>query len=95
MLRAIQIYEACETEDEARLIHEAQSQQEGYLGGRVLPPGAGKPGWKSQTFHDATGLSNDGWLPDGCRIVLVPNQLCLECSIPQVHNGAVLWRANH
>lgn len=42
-----------------------------YMGGRVLEPGPGKP-WRVQAFFDAAGVSA-GWLPDGCRLVTVPD----------------------
>jgi len=72
MTNAIQVWEVCASESEARIVYLAMSEQVGFLGGRVLEPSASKPGWKSQTFHDASGIDRNSWLPDGCRYVMVP-----------------------
>lgn len=68
---AIQCLEEFGSESDAREALAAFSDQHGYLGGRVLPPGPGKPRWRMQAFVTDDG-PRDGWLPDGCRRVTVP-----------------------
>lgn len=46
------------------------SKQDGYLGGRALPCGPGKP-HRAQAFFRADGVQPGDALPDDCRLVVV------------------------
>jgi hypothetical protein len=71
MLAAIQFVENASDEAEARVMLAHLKTQVCYIGGRVLPPGPGKP-WRVQSFHDSAGVEAGAWLPDGCRLVILP-----------------------
>jgi hypothetical protein len=79
--RAIQISESARTWDEAYSMLRGLSNQEGYLGGRVMPPSAGKP-WRVQVLVEDNPHAGDMWLPDGCRRVLVPEGLWKQLVAP-------------
>lgn len=68
---AIQIVEPARDEAEARAMLAGLALQDGYLGGRVLPPSDVKPGWRVQGFMEDEPEAQ-GWLPDGMRRVIVP-----------------------
>lgn len=80
MRRAIQMLEEARDEKEAQEMLAAFSDQEGYLGGRVLAPSPGKPTWRVQGFVEDEGC-RDGWLPDGMRRVMVPDGLARTLGI--------------
>jgi hypothetical protein len=63
----VQNVEEAKTEAEAQEIFAQLQTQQGYQGGRIIPPSPAKPGWRVQTFYEDA----QGWLPDGCRRVLV------------------------
>jgi hypothetical protein len=48
--------------------------QGGYLGGRVLGPSPARAGHLVQAIFEPDGEPG-GWLPDGCRHVVVPASL--------------------
>jgi len=74
MRRAIQVVETAHSWDEAYEMLRGLATQDGYLGGRVLPPGPGKP-WRVQGFVVDEPHACDMWLPDGCRRVMMPDGL--------------------
>ena len=59
--------------------------QEGYLGGRLLPPGPGKPLWRVQVFFldDDPSVPNE-LFPDGVRRVTIPPSLRKRMGLPEV-----------
>lgn len=64
-------------------IYAGLQQQDGYLGGRILAPSAEKPHWRIQAFFkDETNGNPNGWLPDGCRRVIVTKVIAAECGFP-------------
>lgn len=66
----------------ARQALTALAEQDGYLGGRVLPSSPEKPGYKVQAFfQDEPEV--DGWLPDGMRRVWVPRGLAATLGMVQ------------
>lgn len=68
----IQYMEDAKHEVGAHDMFEFLRMQIDFLGGRILPPGPGKPHWRVQAFFQD---SADEPLPDGCRRVLVlPSQ---------------------
>lgn len=76
MRKAIQLLEPFELKADAVDALAALRLQDGYMAGRVLDPAAGKPGYRVQAFfQDDTDGPADGWLPDGCRRVLIPDSL--------------------
>lgn len=60
------------TEAAARQALAAMTLQDGFLGGRVVPPGSGKPGWKAQAFFEDVPMTQ---MPEGMRRVIVPANL--------------------
>jgi len=68
---ALQFTDTSKSEEEANQQLKALKLQDGYIGGRVLPPSASKPGWRVQAFFidepEAKGV-----LPDGMRRVILP-----------------------
>ncbi len=70
---AIQIIGEAYGIDEAEAMLEGQKEQEGYLGGRIVPPNPIRASYMIQTFHATNGEHPRGWLPDGCRHVLLPD----------------------
>lgn len=71
---AIQYVDDATSEGAAEQVLGELALQDGYLGGRLLPPAnqRGKDTWRVQAFFDATGVHHDDQLPDGCRLVVVP-----------------------
>lgn len=67
----LQVVESARTLVEAEEMLAAQAEQEGYVGGRALPAGGGKPA-RMQAFFDDDGTMKGSWLPDGVRRVFVP-----------------------
>ena len=67
----IQVVEEYENEADAINGLAFMAIQVGYMGGRVLAPGPGKPKWRMQSFH----IDDDPtiWLPDGMKHVIIPN----------------------
>jgi hypothetical protein len=66
---ALQSIDRVATETEAHQTLAAMAEQDGYLGGRVLPPRDGL-GWRVQMFW-ADDVPENGPLPDGYRRVLL------------------------
>ena len=62
-------------EADAREALEALRDQDGFLGGRVLPDCPEKPGHKVQAFFNDEENAQDMWLPDGMRRVAIPTNL--------------------
>lgn len=75
--RVIQYIEPCKHEQEAIECLAGLKLQSCYLGGRLLPPvnQIDKDMWRVQTFHEADGVSTTDLLPDGCRLVFMPEGL--------------------
>ena len=75
MRRAIQLVEnfgrspasACDAAEALECLRD----QDGFLGGRVLPDSPAKPGHRVQAFFE----DEDALLPDGMRRVVVPTGL--------------------
>ena len=71
MIDAIEItHEGTPTDAQDALYH--YTLQDGFLGGRILPPKFGRR-WTAQAFFKADGVCLGDWLPDGMRRVLVPD----------------------
>jgi hypothetical protein len=75
MIKAIQIIEFYDSFASAQQGLEFQRTQEGYLGGRILGPDSQHEGWRVQAFHDADGIEEGTLLPDGMRLVVIPDSL--------------------
>lgn len=77
MRKAIQLIESFELKADAIDALAALKSQDGYLGGRVLYATPEKPSHRVQAFfHDeAPDQMSDAWLPDGCRRVIIPDNL--------------------
>lgn len=81
MRRAIQLIEEFGDKQNAEACLDAFTMQDGYLGGRILPPNPSKGGWRVQAFFEDESEWNPyrddarGWLPDGMRHVLIPDGL--------------------
>jgi hypothetical protein len=79
MIKAIQIIEFYDSFASAQQGLEFQRTQEGYLGGRILGPDAAhlhyRTGWRMQAFYDADGVEEGTLLPDGMRLVVIPDSL--------------------
>lgn len=58
------------SEGAAREALDGQEVQDGFLGGRILPPHPAKPGWRVQSFW--ADLGDKSALPDGMRRVYCP-----------------------
>ena len=71
---AIEVVETARSWDEAYEMLLGLAEQNGWIGGRVLPPGSGKT-WRTQGFVVDEPHAGDMWLPDGCRRVLVSDGL--------------------
>lgn len=78
---AIQVMERFGKEADARECFAFNATQAGFLGGRILEPlgpafwtnGAPlRTGWTVQVFFDADGVQRGDWLPDGMRLVIIP-----------------------
>ncbi len=81
-LYAIQYVDYARDGEEAWAWLDGCKLQSGYLGGRVQKPAPGRPTWKLQVFFktELTGTPallsiEQRWLPDGCRLVMVPSTL--------------------
>jgi hypothetical protein len=72
MKTSIQITDSYSNKQDAQQALAFQSIQEGYLGGRVLPPNDVKPLWRMQVFNDPCNVQFNDWLPDGMRLVVIP-----------------------
>lgn len=70
-LWAFQVMEEARDEDEAQAVLAGLAEQDGYMGGRVLPPGPGKP-WRVQAFMEDDPSVPEHLLPEGVRRVLIP-----------------------
>ena len=69
---AIQVIEECTTASEAYSIGRALMEQIGYRSGRILRPSPPtKPLWLVQAIIESNGHAPNGWLPDGCKHVLI------------------------
>jgi len=75
MTKAIQVIEFYDGFASAQQGLEFQRTQEGYLGGRLLGPGSLHKDWRMQVFHDADGIEDGAPLPDGMRLVVIPDSL--------------------
>lgn len=80
MKTAIQVTDTYTSEAEAIQAMEFQKIQEGYLGGRVLPPTASRDGWKMQSFHSWENAAPE-WLPEGMKFVYVPQGVRAACNM--------------
>lgn len=69
---AVQHIEERATETEAREALGFMLSQDDCLGGRLLQPRGMRHTYTVQTFHRANDVQLYGWLPDGCRVVLIP-----------------------
>lgn len=69
---AIQVVEPARDELDAQQMLEGLTVQDGFLGGRVLPPGVGKPDWRVQGFFQDEPEAVEGPLPDGMQRVVIP-----------------------
>ena len=85
MIKAIQIIEFYGGFASAQQGLEFQRTQEGYLGGRLLGPDSQHQGWRMQAFYDAEGVEDGVLLPDGMRLVVIPDSLrsTLLCYKPE------------
>jgi hypothetical protein len=90
MIKAIQIIEDYYRLSSAQQGLEFQRTQEGYLGGRILGPDSQHKGWRMQAFHDADEIEDDALLPDGMRLVVIPDSLksTLLCYKPEEESKA-------
>lgn len=79
---AIQDVSDASSEEHANQALAVMRSQDGFLGGRVLSPSAGKLTWRVQTFFETDERSAPAWLPDGLRWVLVPPSLQRQCGFP-------------
>ena len=61
----LQITESYDSREDCLQAFTFQTEQDGYRGGRLLPPSDLDPQWRLQCFHDDD--EGSGWLPDGCR----------------------------
>ena len=79
----IQYTESYANEDAAHTALIALRKQVDYHGGRVCPPGPGKP-WRVQAFFDDVPPTAVGpnWLPDGLRRVYVPRSVRANLGLP-------------
>lgn len=68
MKEYLQFVETAASEAEALTMFQWLALQVDFCGGRVLPPGGGKP-WRVQAFFD--DVPGVGWFPDGVRRVMV------------------------
>ena len=86
MIRAIQYTDSFSSEPEAQAAFGFLAIQDDYLGGRVLPPvnQAGKDSWRVQTFHERGEVACEDLLPDGCRLVMVPESQASSLGIREV-----------
>lgn len=67
--------DAASERDAAQLLAYLKTQ-DGCLGGRVLAPKFELHGWVAQVFHVAPADARVGMpMPDGMRVVIVPNTL--------------------
>lgn len=74
----LQHVEEAPSEEAAYEYLEGLALQDGYLGGRVLPKGSGKP-WRAQAFFEDE--PNADWLPEGTRRVLMPKGLARSLGV--------------
>lgn len=78
----LQVVESFGSEAEARAALEFQLAQVGAICGRVLSPSPEKPGWRLQAFHEVDRVDHERlreWMPDGCRLVVLPPALRRAC----------------
>jgi hypothetical protein len=68
-MHAIQYVETAKDETTAREMLAFLATQVDYVGGRLLPPGVKCRDWQVQAFFAAPPAA--GWLPDGCRRVII------------------------
>ena len=73
--QAIQLVEPFDSFRSARSALDTLKDQTGYLGGRILMPNAEDPDHRVQAFFQDDYEGLEGWLPDGCRRVLIPDGL--------------------
>lgn len=88
----IQYVEPAKTPAEAQAMLDAMRLQDGFVGGRVLPAGAGKPD-RMQAFFDPQpdcAMMTFSWLPDGMRRVLVPDSQRKALGLPPVVSREVV-----
>lgn len=74
---ALQFTDTFDNEEDAVQALEGLKIQDGYLGGRVMPPTPSKPGWRLQAFFqdEPEAAANSAGLPDGMRrVLLLPGQ---------------------
>ena len=85
---AIEYTETARTEQEAEEILHGLRIQDGYRGGRILPPSSSKPGWRVQAlFEDEPSAGPLGVeIMEGTRRVTVPSGLWGRMENPVVRN---------
>jgi hypothetical protein len=81
MREAIEVLDAYQCGTDALQSFDFQKAQDGYLGGRILPPSNIYPRYRVQTFHKVDGETD--WLPDGMRRVWMTHGLMHECGITE------------
>jgi hypothetical protein len=76
-LKALELIRACPNEKQARqeLERYKKHKPEGFLGGRVIPPGRRNPNWRVQLIFRFP--EDDSPIPYGMRRIVVP-QIFLE-----------------
>lgn len=79
----IQILGEFECAGQAKEAMHQMRQQDGFVGGRILPPSPSEPKYRVQTFHDAAGVAVGDVLPEGCRLVLVPPRIRRMLGLPR------------
>jgi hypothetical protein len=76
-----EVIDECKTEHEAEQSLGSLATQEGFVCGRVLLKGGGKP-WRAQAFFpDVDHPEEAASLPEGCHRRLVPESLLKTCSV--------------
>lgn len=89
MTRAVQYIDTLASRLDAEEQLAGLALQDGFLGGRILPPTSIYPGWRLQAFFHyesgQTALDINSWLPTGCRVVLIPDGLARSLGI-KVHS---------
>lgn len=86
-MKAIQFVESFNRADDARLAFAAIQEQSGYIGGRLLEPSPIYPDWRIQAFFEVDGHDLGDWLPDGCRVVIIPSGQQATLGIPRTNGG--------
>ena len=75
MLKAIQYTDSATDKPAADAMLAHLATQVDYLGGRVLPPRCAHAPWTVQAFFSYAADPPVTWLPDGCRVVFIPDAI--------------------